>query len=64
MEERMLAPSGNHPSMPDVITSRRQFLISTGGVAAAVSLPMATLTAESERKFENLNQMKGKQLYE
>jgi len=57
----MLAPSGNRPSMLNVITSRRQFLIATAGVAAAVSLPMATLAAESERKFENLNQIKGKQ---
>jgi non-heme chloroperoxidase len=61
MEEHMLAPSGNRPSMLNVITSRRQFLIATAGVAAAVSLPMATLAAESERKFENLNQIKGKQ---
>ena len=31
------------------------------GVAAAVSLPMATLDTESGRQFQNLNQMKGKQ---
>jgi hypothetical protein len=43
MEERMLAPSGNHPSVPEVITSRRQFLIATAGVAAAVGLPTAIL---------------------
>src|SRR6185503_17449118 len=61
MEERMLAPSGNHPSMPDVITSRRQFLIATAGVAAAVSLPTAMLAAESGRKFQNPSQTKGKQ---
>jgi hypothetical protein len=29
--------------MPNMITSRRQFLITTAGVAAAVSLPMPTL---------------------
>ena len=57
----MLAPSGNHPSMLDVITSRRQFLIATAGVAAAVSLPTAMLSAESERKLQNPNQTKGKQ---
>src|SRR5436309_6432057 len=61
MEEHMLAPSGNHPSMLDVITSRRQFLIATAGVAAAVSLPTAMLSAESERKLQNPNQTKGKQ---
>ena len=57
----MLAPSGNHPSMLDVITSRRQFPIATAGVAAAVSLPTAMLSAESERKLQNPNQTKGKQ---
>jgi non-heme chloroperoxidase len=61
MEEPMPAPSGNHPSMLDAITSRRQFLVATAGVAAAVSMPMATLAAESERKLQNPNQMKGKQ---
>jgi non-heme chloroperoxidase len=60
MEERMPAPSGNHPSVLDVITSRRQFLVATAGVATAVSLPMATLAAESERKLQNPKQMKGK----
>ena len=48
----MLAPSGNHPSMLDVITSRRQFLIATAGVAAAVSLPTAMLAGESERSYK------------
>src|SRR5205809_2360244 len=61
MEEHMLAPSGNHPSMLDVITSRRQFLIATAGVAAAVSLPTAMLSAESDRESQNPNQTKGKQ---
>src|SRR5882724_1547712 len=61
MEELMPAPSGNHPSMFDVITSRRQFIIATAGVAAAVSLPMAMMAAESERKLQSPKQMKGKQ---
>jgi len=46
----MLAPSGNRPSMLDVSTSRRQFLIASAGVAVAVNPPMPTLAAERERK--------------
>jgi non-heme chloroperoxidase len=61
MEEHMLVPSGNHHSMRSVITSRRQFLIATAVIAAAASLPMAMMGAESERKSQNLNQTKGKQ---
>jgi non-heme chloroperoxidase len=61
MAERTLARSGNHHPMRSVTTSRRQFIIATAGVAAAVSLPMAMMAAESESKFQNLNQMKGKQ---
>jgi hypothetical protein len=45
----MPAPSGNPLSTPNPITSRRQFLITTATVAAAVSLSMAALAAESER---------------
>jgi hypothetical protein len=37
--------------MLDVVGSRRQFLIATAGVAAAVGLPTAMLATESERKF-------------
>ena len=57
----MLVSSGNHHSMRGVITSRRQFFIATAVIAAAASLPMAMLGAESERKSQNLNQTKGKQ---
>jgi len=56
----MPAPNGNHASELDVMTSRRQFLIATAGVAAAVSLPTVMLAAESERKLQNPKQMKGK----
>ena len=44
----MLEPSGNHPSMLNVIASRRRFLIATAGVAAAISLPAAMQVAASE----------------
>ena len=36
----MQAPGGNHPSMLDVITSRRQFVIAPAGVAVVASLPI------------------------
>jgi len=39
--------------MLDAMTSRRQFIIATAGVAAAVSLPMAMMAAESERKLQS-----------
>jgi enamine deaminase RidA (YjgF/YER057c/UK114 family) len=58
---RLSGPCDSDRSMLDVITSRRQFLIATAGGAAAVSLPMAALAAESERKFQNANQMKAMQ---
>jgi non-heme chloroperoxidase len=61
MERPTQAPSGNDPSMLDVITSRRQFLIATAGVAIVASLPMGTLAANSDRMFKNPIQMKGKQ---
>src|SRR5438552_10396908 len=48
-------------TMLDVVASRRQFLIATAGGAAAVSLPMAAVAAESEKESQNPNQMKGKQ---
>jgi non-heme chloroperoxidase len=47
--------------MRSVITSRRQFLIATAGIAAAASLPIAMIGAESEKKFQNLDRTKGKQ---
>src|SRR6266404_5856737 len=46
-------------TMLDVVASRRQFLIATAGGAAAVSLPMAAVAAESEKESQNPNQMKG-----
>jgi non-heme chloroperoxidase len=61
MEERMRAPNGNHRSMLNAITSRRQFLVATAGLAAVVSLPIATLVAENDRKLQNPKQIKGKQ---
>src|SRR5476649_1718359 len=63
MEDLMPAPNGNNPSMLNVITSRRQFIIATAGVAAAVSLPMATFAAEtkSARPGNNKNN-EGKQI--
>ena len=48
-------------TMLDVVASRRQFLIATAGGAAAVSLPMVAVAAESEKESHNPNQMKGKQ---
>ncbi len=48
-------------SMLDVVASRRQFLIATAGRAAAVSLPMMAVAAESEKESQNPNQMKAKQ---
>src|ERR1044071_2889478 len=60
MEEHMLAPSSNHRSLLDVVASRRQFLIATtGGCAAAVSLPMVA-AAEGERVPKS-NQIKEEQ---
>jgi hypothetical protein len=56
MEERMRAPSGNHLSRPDHMTSRRQFLVTTAGVVAAVSLPIATFAAETETVSPRNNQ--------
>lgn len=53
----MQAPSGNRPSVLDVITSRRRFLITTAGRGGGGQ--SGTLAAESERKFQNPNQMKG-----
>jgi len=47
--------------MLGVVASRRQFLIATAGGAAAVSLPMVAVAAESERESQNPNQMKAKQ---
>jgi enamine deaminase RidA (YjgF/YER057c/UK114 family) len=47
--------------MLDVVTSRRQFLIATASGAAAVSLPMAAVAAESEKESQNPNQMKAMQ---
>jgi non-heme chloroperoxidase len=44
------------------VTTRRQFLIATAGIAAAASLPVAVMGLESERNLQNLNQMKGKQI--
>src|SRR2546430_15059549 len=63
MESKTSLSASRHSdrSMLDVAVSRRQFLIATAGGAAAVSLPMATLGAESERKFQNPNQMKAMQ---
>src|ERR1700722_6102400 len=43
------------------ITSRRQFLVATAGVAAAVSLPTAPLAVASDRKLQNPKQMNRKQ---
>src|SRR5258706_4120878 len=61
MAERTPARSGNRHSMLNAMTSRRQFIIATAGVAAAVSLPMAMIAAESERKVQSPKQMNGKQ---
>src|SRR5882672_7021520 len=61
MAERTLARSGNRHSMLNAMTSRRQFIIATAGVAAAVNLPMAMMAAESERKLQSPKQMNGKQ---
>ena len=56
----MLAPSSNHRFLLDVVASRRQFLIATtGGCAAAVSLPMVA-AAEGERVPKS-NQIKEEQ---
>src|SRR3989442_12519952 len=48
-------------TMLDVVASRRQFLIATAGGAAAVSLPMVAVAAESEWESQIPNQMKAKQ---
>src|SRR5690348_8539523 len=48
-------------TMLDVVASRRQFLIATAGGAAAVSLPMVAVAAESEWESPNPNQMKAMQ---
>src|SRR5882724_4974341 len=45
----------------DVVASRRQFLIATAGGAAAISLPMAAVAAESEKESQNPIQMKAQQ---
>jgi hypothetical protein len=58
MGERTLAPSGNHPFMLNVITSDRQFLTATAGVASAASLPTVMPAAEREKKLHNSNQIK------
>jgi enamine deaminase RidA (YjgF/YER057c/UK114 family) len=58
---RLLGPCHADRSMLDVVTSRRQFLIATAGGAAAVSLPMAAVAADSERQSQNPNQMKAMQ---
>jgi hypothetical protein len=38
------------------MTSRRQFLVTTAGVAAAVSLPLATFASETETVPHRNNQ--------
>src|SRR5438034_246767 len=48
-------------TMLDGVASRRQFLIATAGGAAAVSLPMVAVAAESEKESHNPKQMKGMQ---
>jgi enamine deaminase RidA (YjgF/YER057c/UK114 family) len=47
--------------MLDVAASRRQFLIATASGAAAVSLRMVSVAAESEWESQNPNQMKANQ---
>src|SRR5713101_7820754 len=63
MESKTSLSASRHSdrSMLDVVASRRQFLIATAGGAAAVSLPMVAVAAESERESQNPNQMKAKQ---
>jgi len=46
--------------MLDVVASRRQFLSATAGGAAAVSLPMVAVAAESQWESQIPNQMKAK----
>jgi enamine deaminase RidA (YjgF/YER057c/UK114 family) len=58
---RLSGPCDSDRSMLDVITSRRQFLIATAGGAAAISLPMVAVAAESQKKSQNPNQMKAMQ---
>jgi hypothetical protein len=50
---RLLGPCHSDRSMLDVVASRRQFLIATAGGAAAVSLPMVAVAAESETESQN-----------
>src|SRR6266853_6206979 len=63
MESKAKLSGSCHPdrSMLDVVASRHQFLIATAGKVAAVSLPMVTVAAESEKESQNPNQIKAKQ---
>src|SRR6266404_9527227 len=57
-EARTVRVTRSQQSMLGVVASRRQFLIATAGGAAAVSLPMVAVAAESEKESQNPNQMK------
>ena len=58
---RLWGQCHSHRTMLDVAASRRQFLIATAGGAAAVSLRMVSVAAESEWGSQNPNQMKANQ---
>jgi len=58
---RLWGPCHSHRIMLDVAASRRQFLIATASGAAAVSLRMVSVAAESEWESQNPNQMKANQ---
>lgn len=53
-------PRGGNRFMLDVVAPRRRFLIAKVGGAAAITLPMVAVATKSDRKFQNLNQTKGK----
>jgi len=60
-KDRPSGPRHSDRSKLDVFTSRRRFLIATAGGAAAISLPMVAVAAESQKKSQNPNQMKAMQ---